>query len=258
MEKVSGVGSLLTEQLIGSLFPNKVLSHAVDHVERVPRDGVRFQISRKGDMNVWQFSGISIQAEEAAYLGLPPFSLAVDYFSGPEDWKFLFQLIKVVGKPKDSQGFELFINPVLTGEFGIDYPDDYNKDLNRFRLTSQLALLQKVLEESQKPVLMLAGHGGFSSNDKGYVEKTIGTRDALGIPLSKYLQNKELSTYSAVIDHSCTVVPKFCMTTLPSLLPENSPPFFGSLGEVDRGLGMKACDSYCVKDREAIVFRKQK
>lgn len=257
---------LLTKTDIESLFPRRVIENSEDYVQNAPRSGVLFeQVYCPADLlqipgcTVRKFSKIALRSNEAAYLDLPPFGIEVDYFGGTKDLRMLFDLLKVVGQPKSEENilaFKLFFNKVLIGVLGADYPSGYDKDADRFKPTKQLSIFKKAVLRNPSPVLILFGHGGSGYTDQGSERKTIGDQyGSEGVSLSAYLKQIDLTKYSAVVDLSCTVNPRFCLEILPQLLPKNCPRFFGSLEPIDTGLGMKACDTYLINNRETTVFR---
>lgn len=259
------VKRLLVPADIELLFPNRVIQSSEDYVKKAPRGGIYFEdicfptdLIQHSDCRVWKFSEITFRSNEAAYLDLPPFSIEIDYFGGPEDLRMLFDLIKVVGQTKNEESilaFKLFFDKVLIGVLGADYPSGYDKEADKFKPTEQLTHFKKAILEGQKSVLILFGHGGSCYTNQGSEQKTIGDQHgSKGITLSAYLQQVGLTKYSAIVDLSCTINPRFCLEALPRLLPENCPPFFGSLEPVDAGLGLKACATYLINKREATVF----
>lgn len=260
---------VLTPTDIERLFPIKVIKSSTHYVETVPRDGVNFErvyspaINLEGltGAEVWRFSEIGLRLNEAAHLDLPPFAMGIDYFGGPRDLAMLFDLLKVIGKSKDEKSdlpFRLFFQRVLVGVLGADPHSTYDKDTDKILPTEQMTLFEKTLLESQKPPLILYGHGGFAYTKQGYAEKTIGTRKASeACSLNDYLLERDLEKYSAILDMSCTVNSKFSTETLPKLLPRNCPPFFGSSELVDRAMGLIANDSYIINNHKVTVFPKK-
>lgn len=264
----------LTSLDIEILFPSKVIEHSGDYVFTAPREDVAVEqiyVPPSGLTNnlstgreeltgcdIWKFSGIQLRPNEASYLDLPPFAINIDYFGGSKDLTMLFDLLKVVGKSKDEARnlpFRLFFDKVAIGVLGSNYRSMHDKASGRLVSTEQVTRFKKAILESQKPPLILYGHGGYGYTRAGYEEKTLGYQEgSQACSLGGYLLDADVEQYSAILDMSCTLNPDFCINTLQKLLPRKCPPFFGALNPVGGGFGLVPNDTYLIEDHKTTVY----